>query len=54
MDNNSTIEKKDDSNKDNIIFKEKKIDLVSEGKVTVFLQNDENTFSAFYNPAQVD
>lgn len=37
-----------------IFIEEKiKIDKVTEGKVTVFLRNEENTFSAFYNPAQV-
>jgi hypothetical protein len=29
------------------------LDKVTEGKATVRLSNDDNTFSAFYNPAQV-
>jgi hypothetical protein len=27
--------------------------LVTEGKATVYCENDQKTFSAFYNPAQV-
>ncbi len=30
------------------------LDVVSEGKATVRLSNDDKTFSAFYNPAQVN
>jgi hypothetical protein len=30
-----------------------KIDIVTEGKATVRQSNDDKTFSAFYNPAQV-
>jgi hypothetical protein len=33
--------------------KDIKLDEVTEGKVTVFLSNEDRTFSAFYNPAQV-
>jgi hypothetical protein len=29
------------------------IDIVTEGKATVRLSNDDKSFSAFYNPAQV-
>lgn len=29
------------------------LDIVTEGKATVRLSNDDKTFSAFYNPAQV-
>jgi hypothetical protein len=33
--------------------KEVKLDEVTEGKVTVYLSNEDKSFSAFYNPAQV-
>jgi hypothetical protein len=29
------------------------LDIVTEGKATVRLSNDDKSFSAFYNPAQV-
>ena len=49
------IQKIESNAESNIIFKDEKIkvDKVTEGKATVFLKNEENTFSAFYNPAQV-
>jgi tRNA (guanine26-N2/guanine27-N2)-dimethyltransferase len=52
MDKNSNIDQNQDAN---IIFKEAKVnlDMVTEGKATVFLKSDENNFAAFYNPAQV-
>ena len=39
---------------DKLENKEVKLDEVTEGKVTVFLSNEDKSFSAFYNPAQVD
>jgi tRNA (guanine26-N2/guanine27-N2)-dimethyltransferase len=39
---------------DKLENKELKVDEVTEGKVTVFLSNEDKSFSAFYNPAQVN
>ena len=52
---NNEILKIDSNIETNLIFKDDKIKVekVTEGKATVFLKNEENTFSAFYNPAQV-
>jgi hypothetical protein len=52
MDKNS---KSSNDNDLNVIFKDEKIktNKVTEGKATVHLTNDQNTFQAFYNPAQV-
>lgn len=36
-----------------LINEEQKLEFVQEGKANVRLCNDDGTFSAFYNPAQV-
>ena len=46
----------DDNQKDNNEFPQNinvSKDFISEGKVTIRLCNDDKSFSAFYNPAQV-
>lgn len=38
---------------DNLKNENLNIDIVTEGKATVKLSNEDKSFSAFYNPAQV-
>lgn len=56
MDNNNIIEIQNNSIIDinlPITNVNEKREFVTEGKATVKLSNEDNTFSAFYNPAQV-
>ena len=56
MDNNINVDKEVENNlNDDFILKNvnEKREFVTEGKATVKLSNQDQTFSAFYNPAQV-
>jgi hypothetical protein len=45
-------QEKNIENQNKILQESKKIEEISEGKVTIRLCNKDKTFSAFYNPAQ--
>ena len=45
-------QQKNIENQNKLLAESKKIEEISEGKVTIKLCNKDKTFSAFYNPAQ--